>query len=823
MTSTEKTRRIPRVGVTYDGPLDIATAPSSRSVKWKNQTVNWSELVVKLQKFRDTGETWAEYQKMSKDEKARRKDVGGFVGGYLREGRRKNGYVGYRTLLTYDLDDAERDPEVTLDPLLADAGVSSAVYSTHSHSDEHPRLRVLFPLSREVNPEEYEAVARKFAEQLGIMPRLDKTTFQPTRLMYWPSKATDADEYSEVYDGPWLDVDKVLASYPEGNWQDRSCWPRHPDEKGDEEEHKKRVERQQDPREKNNVVGAFCRAYTVPEAIDAFLSDLYVVTDERDPNRYTYVPGSSAGGMVIYDDGLFCYSNHATDPAGEQDLNAFDLVRIHLFGDKDGDKTYDNSTKAPSYEAMCEFVWADTKVLAEDDARREARLREDFDLEEEEDDKEDRSWKKGLQRNQQTGNIMANMDNLKLIFDYHQRLQGLQYNILTESITIDPEYPVPWRRKNDRGPWTNADEERLFCYLSRYATFQRSHIQACLTEYSHQRSYDPVIDYLEALPEWDGVKRCETLFIDYLGAEDAPDIREATMKWLTATVRRVLTPGCKFDYMPVLSGPPGIGKSTLAARLGGDWFTDSLTFDDMKDKTAAEKLAGAWICEISELSGMRKMDVETIKSFLSRTEDRYRPAYGRYVETKLRRNSFVGTSNDNNYLRDVTGNRRFWPIPVTGNGTKDPITIPDSEIQQIWAEALVYARDESIKLYLSRESAARMCERQQDSMEQDDRAGIVEEYLNVVVPKDWDEQGLEERLAYLDSYDPKKAPKDGYVRNETSNIEIWCECFRESKNRLNAQRDGYAIRAIMQSLGWVKSGDRKYVPIYGRQRVYRRP
>ncbi|WKB37226.1 virulence-associated E family protein [Terrilactibacillus sp. S3-3] len=159
--------------------------------------------------------------------------------------------------------------------------------------------------------------------------------------------------------------------------------------------------------------------------------------------------------------------------------------------------------------------------------------------------------------------------------------------------------------------------------------------------------------------------------MDYLGASDNPYVRAVTRKTLCAAIARVLTPGIKFDSMLVLNGPQGAGKSTLIAKLGGDWFSDSLSLSDTKDKTAAEKLQGYWILEIGELAGLKKAEVETLRSFLSRQNDIYRASFGRRATPHLRQCVFFGTTNaEKGYLRDTTGNRRFWPVKTPGNGTK---------------------------------------------------------------------------------------------------------------------------------------------------------
>ena len=166
-------------------------------------------------------------------------------------------------------------------------------------------------------------------------------------------------------------------------------------------------------------------------------------------------------------------------------------------------------------------------------------------------------------------------------------------------------------------PWTglpsDSDLASLSIYLDGvYHIFSPTKLKNALLKASAERAFHPIKEYLEALPEWDGTKRLESLLIDYLGAEDNSYVRAVTRKTLTAAVARVFEPGVKFDTVLVLSGPQGIGKSMIFAKLGSIWFSDSLTISDMRDKTGAEKLQGFWIMEIGEMNGIKKVEVETV-------------------------------------------------------------------------------------------------------------------------------------------------------------------------------------------------------------------
>ena len=293
-----------------------------------------------------------------------------------------------------------------------------------------------------------------------------------------------------------------------------------------------------------------------------------------------------------------------------------------------------------------------------------------------------------------------------------------------------------------------------------------------------------------------------------------------TRKTLCAAVKRVLEPGVKFDTMLVLNGPQGVGKSTLIAKLAGEWFSDSLNLGDTKDKTAAEKLQGYWILEIGELAGLRKAEVETLRSFLSRQNDIYRAAFGKRATPHLRQCVFFGTTNaESGYLRDTTGNRRFWPVKTPGNGRKHSWDLTQDEILQIWAEVLTYVKAGE-RLFLSSEVEALAQAEQREAMESDEREGLVRMYLDTLLPEDWEHMDLFERRNFLNGGDFGPSPVSGTMRRSTvSNMEIWCECF--GKDRANLHRpDSNEITAILKRLGWERAKSKARIPLYGPQYIY---
>lgn len=803
MAETDKSLKLK-----YDTPITIATGKSRKETSWKNKEMLWSAFVAKLSHTTQTPETSEEYRKMSKSQQDERKDVGGFVGGTLKGGRRKSDAVVWRQLLTLDADFVQGDLWASIETL-CDFGC--AIYSTHKHNPEHPRLRLVIPLSRPVTPDEYPAIGRRVAADLGI-DMFDDTTYEPHRLMYWPSTPADGEYVFEYQDEPWLDPDTVLARYPD--WRDPSYWP---ESSRVQQERKKLADRQGDPTEKPGVIGAFCRTYSIEAAIETFLSEVY---EECGDGRYSFKLGSTAGGLVVYDDGKFVYSHHGTDPIGGRLVNSFDLVRIHKFGQLDEEAEPGTPTVSlPSYAAMQECCLADDLVKKTLGEEKLAAAFEDFESMD-----DDGEWLKDLEYTKK-GELQTSLVNLVLIIRHDPNLQGIAYNSFHGTTVVTAK--VPWRKPTEwKGPiWSDEDDASLRVYLEKvYKIWTPAKIADALAAVTHERSFHPVREYLEGLEEWDGIPRLEQLLIDYLGAENSLYVREVTKKTLVAAVARVMNPGCKFDYMLVLNGPQGIGKSTLFAHLGGNWFTDSLGMNDMKDKTAAEKLQGSWILEVGELAGIKKAEVEAVKSFLSRQTDKYRPAFGRRTVEHPRQCIIVGsTNNDMGFLRDSTGNRRFWPVRVDGvEAKRAPWNLNDYTVKQIWAET-IEGWKAGEELFLTGDTAKEAIEQQKLAMEADERVGFIKDFLDKLLPDTWEDMQLGERRDFIRGGD-FRASEGTVLRDRICVAEIWCELF--NRDLAAAKRYEFdELHGLMQQIeGWKKysgsqDGKLKF-RAYGKQRAY---
>jgi putative DNA primase/helicase len=795
--------------VKHDGSLMIATGKSRHEKAWKNVTMEWSELLKRLTKTTRTRETFAQYKKASRDEKQELKDVGGFVGGMIKNGRRKSGQCAWRSMLTLDADFAEA---TFLEDVEFKFGNAAAVYTTHSHSPDAPKYRLLIPLARPVTPDEYQAIARFIAADIGI-EQFDDTTYQPERLMFWPSSSEDAEYIFEYYDAPWLDPDAVLKARP--YWTDASTWP-----ESSRAGHriKKHADKQGDPLEKTGVIGAFCRTYTISQAIETFLDEVYIPTDS--PDRYTFAQGSAAGGMITYDD-KFAYSHHGTDPAGGQLCNAFDLVRLHRFGIHDEDAAADTQvTKLPSYAEMTKLALNDAAVKIELASTKAAEAMDDF----EEDPTETaaaedtKAWKAGLSYNE-NGKLLQTIHNALLVLRNDVRLKDkICFDEFTRRELVKGN--TPWKKYDGSRPWVDTDDAGLRHYLERaYGLKGREVIQDAVSLIMLENAYHPIKEYLSTL-EWDGVPRIDTALIDLLGAEDTAYTRNAMRKWMVAAVARLRNPGCKFDHMLILIGDQGVGKSQFFNRIARQsaWFSDSISrFDNTKE--SMENLAGKWIIEVGELSGMKRTEVEHIKTFLTKQEDTYRPSYGRRLETFKRQCVFAGTTNRDDFLQDATGNRRFWPIEVKDTtGMWDKLT-PDY-VDQLWAEADDIYTFGQEDLYLEGEAAEQASETQDLFTEHGGKLGVAGEFLERLLPPKWEHKSMKEKIQWLKGFDFDGEQTDATEpRSYISGIELYVECFNGRPEEYN-KTDAHEMTDILTRLKWKKTGERKPIIDYGRQRVF---
>lgn len=795
--------------IKHDGSIAIATGKSKKETHWKNKNILWSELVDKLSNTTRTPETVAEYKAMPKADKDRIKDVGGFVGGTLKGGRRKAENVANRTLLTLDLDYVQGDIWSSIE-ILYDFSV--AMYSTHTHTPEEPRLRLVIPLSRPVLPDEYQAIGRMVAEDLGI-DQFDDTTYEPSRLMYNPSTSYDGEYVFKVQDLPWLDPDEVLARYTFG-WKDVSYWP---------ESSRARVKinsaikKQEDPLEKKGIIGAFCRTYSITEAIGEFLSDVYV--PGADETRYTYAEGSTTGGVVVYED-KFSFSHHGTDPTSGTLCNAFDLVRINKFGELDDEVRIDTKPdNLPSFNRMVELAMKDEKVKIQLGIDKRESVANDFEPVEVEENTE---WLALLEYTKQ-GKAKGTIDNVKTILENDIRLKDkLAYNEFSLRNTIKGK--LPWNSEDKIRFWDDNDESGLRHYLEKAYDITRATqvINDASRLIFNQNKFHPVRDYLKNLI-WDGEKRVETVLINYFGVEDNIYTRAAARIFICGAVARIFNPGCQLDYVTTIVGKQGIRKGTFYRHMAkkDEWYTELAT---IKYKEAIEETMGKWIVEMAEMAPTKKSEIEEMKAFITNKSKTIRLAYAHNPVDIPRQYVLVASTNEPAFLKDPTGDRRYLPVDADmTKATKSIVKDLEKEVDQIYAEAIgIYKKLKYKALMLSPEEEKFASIEQDNHRIVDDEESSIIEFLDTPLPKDWYDKDLYEGQRYFnDSLSSKVKKEDGIIRDRV--------CVKEVLNELYGVigkvdlRDSARINKILQGLkNWEKQKSVIRINGYGRQRGYYR-
>ncbi len=806
--------------------LIISEANNRHSKEWVRTEITWSGFVERLGKPKISTETLDEFLSYSKAKQDDIKDVGGFVGGKLKGNLRRNEAVESRCLITLDLDNLAYGDDTKIIKTLNSLGCAYAVYSTRKHQTTKPRIRVILPLAEDVSADEYEPIARKVAESIGLR-YCDPTTFQAVRLMYWPSHSTDSEYVFTYEDKPMLDGKAVLNMY--ADWRDVTTWPEVPDA---QKLHQNMLKKQENPLEKGGMVGAFCKRFNIYQAIDEFLPGVYEPCDISD--RLTFVGGSTTAGAIVYQDGLFLYSHHATDPCSQKLVNAFDLVRLHKFGHLDTQAEVNTPVaKLPSWIAMKEWVLNKTPVRkdllneSQQKAIAEFSVSNNPDVEAVEGVlvEDDDNWTEELKFSADGMKALSTLSNIILILRNDKELKFKIFkDVFSSRILVRKD--VPWDRKfeADDRLWADTDDAGLRWYLeSAYGISSANKIIDGVNLIAEENAENKVATRIQ-LTLWDGEKRLETLFIDYLGCEDNVYTREVSEKSLVAAAKRAIYGGIKWDNMPILIGPQGVGKSTFLKILGMDWYNDSLV--NVEGKDACELIQGSWILEMGELSSLRKSEMNLVKNFLSRTDDVFRASYGRRAQKYPRRCAFFGTANDTNFLRDETGNRRFWPIDCfIFNPKKSIFDDLKDELDQIWAEACELAKDKSYNLVLSKEALDIAVKEQELHSEDNIYKGIILDYLDKKIPKNWNTMDLFGKRTYLDDYENSKEQyneNDLILRDRICAAEIWEEALRMDIRYLK-KSDSIELNKILSNLyKWEKMKGTARFGKYGVQRGYRR-
>ena len=798
--------------MTNDRQITISVGASRRATRWPAQTLLISELYARLATPARSTETMAAYLAMPKSQQDDLKDVGGYVAGTLNGPRRKAGAVAGRDVLTLDLDSIPAGGTDDVLRRVEGLGCGYCVYSTRKHHPAAPRLRVLLPMDRTCTADEYEPCARRMAEMIG-MELADPTTFEASRLMYWPSCCADGEYIYHWADKPMLSADGLLATYRD--WRDFASWPAVPGAVSPA----RLAAKQGDPEAKKGVVGAFCRVYDIETAMTAFLPGVYEPVDGM-PGRYTFTGGSTTGGAVLYDNGKFLYSHHATDPCGGRLVNAFDLVRLHRFEELDDEATPGTLPhQLPSYRAMCEAATQDPAVSGRLMDERWEMAREAFGpAAQGGGEEDDGAWRRPPMMDiDGQGKPIKSMKNLRTALEHDPKLKGrLRLNLFSGRIDFTGE--LPWRRPGTTRTWGDDDAAQLRIYLEPFfGKMAKNDVLDAVAACASDQAYHPVRDYLNGLV-WDGVPRLDALLRDYLGAEDSAYVRAVTRKAFVAAVARVMRPGCKYDTMLVLVGGQGRHKSTILAKMGGEWFSDSLR--SFGDKESMETIQGTWLNEVAEMQAMDKSEINAVKAFLTKTNDYYRAAYGRYTADRPRQCVLFGTTNSKECLNDPTGGRRWWPVDIDIRGrTKNVFRDLDGERDQLWAEAVVFWRlGEALHLPPELEETARTV--QEEHRARHPWEGLIADYLAQEIPADW--MKWDERQRQMWRCGGMKYDGAVVSRERICAAEIWCEALGKPRGDMN-QRVAREINGLLERVpGWSGCGVARAGKPYGLQRCYER-
>ena len=394
--------------------------------------------------------------------------------------------------------------------------------------------------------------------------------------------------------------------------------------------------------------------------------------------------------------------------------------------------------------------------------------------------------------NEKSRKILQTVRNFEIILENDKRFAGkVKFDEFAQQAYLMGD--VPWETKNNFRAWSSYDDSALFSILqSGYGMNSRNDYFDAIKNVSMRSKFHPVRDMLDSL-KWDGKEDIRGLLVDYLGAEDTEYTYQVMRLWMLGGVARVYRPGCKFDYTMILQGPQGIGKSTFLQllALNDGWFNDSL--DSLDSDKAAQSLMGSWIIELAELKSLARTagGVDSVKRFLTATQDKYRVPYERRADVFLRQCVFAGTTNKSDFLQDETGNRRFLIVPTGIDGPKKSLFAPAAmaDIRAAWAQAVHIWKTENPQLVLPdscRDEAKRL---QDESMADDGKIGIIKEFLE--------------------------------SRTRTCAIEIWQDALKEI-GRPKKWESSEIVNIVLSIPGWERVESPTSYGRFGQQRLLQR-
>ena len=397
------------------------------------------------------------------------------------------------------------------------------------------------------------------------------------------------------------------------------------------------------------------------------------------------------------------------------------------------------------------------------------------------------------QGNVKGSKILQTVNNFEIVLENDARFQGkIRFDDFSRQTFLVGS--VPWEdgERNYR-PWGTFDDSALFSILQAdYGLTNRQDFYDAIKNVSMRCRFHPIKQKLDALV-WDKREHIRKLLPNYLGVEDTEYNYQVFKLWMIGAVARIYKPGCKFDYTMILQGAQGLGKSTFLKFLALDdaWFNDSL--DSLDSDKSAQALMGSWIIELAELKSLARTagGVDSVKRFLSATQDKYRIPYERRSDVFLRQCVFAGTTNKSDFLQDETGNRRFLIIYTGTSKPKKDLFSKEAmeDIKNAWAQAVYIWKNEKPELVLPEAQRAEAEEIQKQSTADDGKIGMIEEYLK--------------------------------TKSKTCAVEIWQEALEEQGRPQKWQAT--EINDIMSQMpGWVKMKSPSNFGKYGTQRGFKK-
>ncbi|PEP93142.1 VapE domain-containing protein, partial [Bacillus toyonensis] len=642
------TSRKGKIELTYDRIMDITDFKSLTNTNASNQKITYGEFLNRMIEPTITG---------------KKGKAGGFIGGYVKNSR-NNENVKSRSMVTIDIDEVPQGIHVW-ENIAGFTNFAVAMYSTHNHTKDDPRYRIIIPLLDDIEPEHYKEVTQYI---VGIFQvEIDETSYEFARHMHYPT-CSDIDNYEFYYqDLPFFDASFIT--------------------KQKEEIQTFKKNEKADPRKKQNWIGAWTNIYAVTDVLNHFLSDTYELFRN---NRYTYLGGSTKGGLVVYDGDVHAHSNHSTDPISGKNVNSFDLYRLHTFGHLDNGA--EDTTNKPSYKAMIEHCKKDEKVREYYEKHISAgqgiRKQEEPKVQNEIDFKRN-SKNKILVKAENTKKLLDAMG-IEVYYDVIRKREYVSsFQLYFDGEIADHHAQGMIEEAMDRGYFITKD--KLIDHLLYLASCNKKNKVA---EY-----------FLKVSKKWDGNSRIEKVF-DTLHAKSDRELGIVYLKkWAIQAVKLACNESGKMnqEFVLVFQGSQGCGKTfwfrLLFSSLGDDYFKTGKRLNPENKDSVMEAISN-FAVELGELDSTMKFEQAALKAFFTENFDEFRRPYQRLSVKYPRMTVFFATVNDDEFLKDKTGNRRYAVINV-GDKISDLKTM---DIDQFWGEIATMALKDDAHLLTSEEA-----------------------------------------------------------------------------------------------------------------------